>query len=145
MDRKSLAEIGRTPCVCSVAMKLQELIRSDGLTLGQGKPSERKLASDFSVSRGVVRTALKSLVADGVIESKWNCRPVVKTKRAFGPGKKQIVIWLWSNSADFAGSILKGIQGSDLADDARLVVGNAPTGSIASVFEAEEGFLRSVA
>lgn len=139
-------ENGHSPLVGRVAERVKELIRMHNLGTGQGLPSERKLASELAVSRGIVRAALKSLVTEGFIESKRNCRPVVKVKHRPASGKKHIAIWLWPNSADFAAaSILKGIQTSDFANDLRLVVSNAPSGSMSSICEAERRYLRSVA
>lgn len=134
-----------SPLVGRVAMKVIDLIRSEGLAAGNGLPSERKLAFDLAVSRGVVRAAIKSLVAQGYIDAKRNCRPVVKLRRLAATGKKHIAIWLWPNSADFAAaSILKGIQSTEFAGNVRLIVSNAPSGSINSIYEAERRFLRSV-
>ncbi|HLK13867.1 MAG TPA: GntR family transcriptional regulator [Fimbriimonadaceae bacterium] len=136
-----------SPLASSVAERITELIHSGEFAHGQGLPSERELSSRFGVSRGVVRLALKQLAASGVIESKANCRPVIrKTRRPTKTDRKQICIWLWPNTADFAASsIMKGIHRAGLEEDIRLVVGHAQGGNWDSIYEAESRFLHNLA
>src|SRR5450631_2859581 len=85
-----------SPLVSAIAERIGELIHADELVNGHGLPSERELSSRFGVSRGVVRAALKQLATQGLIESKANCRPVVRRRRrAVVAGRRQICIWLW--------------------------------------------------
>ena len=114
---------------------------------GEGLPSERQLASNFSVSRGIVRAAIKNLTDMGLVESKPNCRPVVRTPHVNGvANRRHVGIWLWPNTSDFAAaSILKGIQEAELGADVRLIIASAPVGDWESTFEAEKRFLESLA
>lgn len=136
-----------SPLAASIAQQIVELIHAGEFGRGKGLPSERDLATRFSVSRGVLRVALKRLAADGVIEVKAHCRPVVS--HALGvprTGRKQICIWLWPNTADFAaGSIMKGIQRAGLDEDVRLVVGHATGNGWDSIYESEARFLTGLA
>lgn len=136
-----------SPLATSIAERITELIHGGDLAHGHGLPSEREMASRFSVSRGVVRLALKQLTAHGVIESKANCRPIIRrTRRSSRLGRRQICIWLWPNMADFAAAtIMKGIQRAGIEDDVRLVVGHAQGGGWDSIYEAEARFLRNLA
>jgi LacI family transcriptional regulator len=122
------------------------MIRSQALPEGKGLPSERKLSLDLSVSRGVVRAALRELSEMGLIESKPRCRPVVRSTHNIRPtGRRHIGIWLWPNTGDYAAAcILKGIQSSELAKDIRLVIGHAAGGDWDSRLASEARFLRTM-
>lgn len=50
-----------------VLEKLQEMLRTEGLEIGDRLPSERELANRFGVSRNSVREALKTLEWEGII------------------------------------------------------------------------------
>lgn len=131
-----------SPLARSVADRLSDLIRAGDLAEGVGLPSERDLSNRFGVSRGVVRLAIKDLTARGVIESKAHCRPVVARRARARDWRRQIFIWLWPNSADFAASsVMKGIQNAGIGDDVRLVVGHAHGKRWESIFESESRFL----
>jgi DNA-binding LacI/PurR family transcriptional regulator len=136
-----------SPLVSSVAARLTSLILSNRLTPGQDLPPERQLALDFDVSRSIVRSAIRKLNEDGLLDVKRNCRPTVSLK--VGPhsvNKPHVGIWLWPNSSDFAAaSLLKGIQSSPLGDGIRLVIGNAARYDMASSCEAERNFLETLA
>lgn len=134
-----------SPLVAAVSKRLVALIGSNALRAGEGLPAERQLAADFAVSRGIVRAAIKKLTAEGLIESKPNCRPIVREARRQRTGRRHIGIWLWPNAADFAGAtILKGIQSCAFGEDVRLVIGNAPGGDWNSVYDAERRFLEGL-
>ena len=135
-----------SPLVASVTAKLTEMIRTRALPEGSGLPSERHLAAALSVSRGVVRAAIRELTDDGLLVSKPNCRPVVRQSWSKVPtGRRQIGIWLWPNAADYASaSLLKGIQSANIDPDVRLVVANAPNGAWSAILESEAKFLRSL-
>jgi GntR family transcriptional repressor for pyruvate dehydrogenase complex len=51
-----------------VETQIREAIRSGALVAGQKLPPEAELASNFGVSRTTVREALRTLVADGLLE-----------------------------------------------------------------------------
>ncbi len=123
------------------------MIRGERFKAGQSLPAERQLAVEFEVSRGIVRSALKNLSDQGLLESKPNCRPVVRaSKRVDTSTRRHVAIWLWPTTSDFAASsILKGIQGAGLDGDTRLLIGSAPFGDWEATFEAEKNFLDSLA
>ena len=65
------APVDREPRLSDkVAGLMLETIVSRGLEAGDRLPSERELGEQFGVSRTVVREAVRSLVAKGVIESR---------------------------------------------------------------------------
>lgn len=126
------------------------MIRRHLLPVGHVLPTERELSSDFGVSRGLVRAAIRDLAAKGLIEVKPRCRPVVVSGAPIQPptkaGKRHIGIWLWPNTGDYAAaSILKGIQSADIGSDVRLLVANAVGADWESIFDSEANFLRSMA
>src|SRR5579859_2359119 len=67
-----------SPLTASITRRLEAMIRANQFRPGSGLPSERQLAADFEVSRGIVRAAIKNLTEMGLLESKRNCRPVVR-------------------------------------------------------------------
>ncbi|MFT8888672.1 MAG: FadR/GntR family transcriptional regulator [Ethanoligenens sp.] len=52
----------------NIARKIEQLIREQQLSQGQKLPSERKLSEQFSVSRNVIREALKMLTEKGLVQ-----------------------------------------------------------------------------
>ncbi|KHQ52878.1 FadR/GntR family transcriptional regulator [Mameliella alba] len=68
----------------SVYSELLDAIRNGTFSLGQRLPSENELASDYGVSRPVVRTALARLREDGLIVSKQGAGSFVSV----GPPKE---------------------------------------------------------
>jgi GntR family transcriptional regulator, transcriptional repressor for pyruvate dehydrogenase complex len=63
------AAVARAPKLADrVAQQLQNLITSQQLHAGERLPPERDLAAMFAVSRTVVREAVRSLVAKGLLE-----------------------------------------------------------------------------
>jgi DNA-binding FadR family transcriptional regulator len=71
-------KLNRTTLVEQVARNLVEFIESSHLKPGDTLPSTTKLATNFGVSRPVVREALKFLEAKGVIEISNGKKPMVK-------------------------------------------------------------------
>src|SRR5215510_14475461 len=71
-------KLNRTTLVEQVAQTLVEFIESSHLMPGDTLPSTTKLATNFGVSRPVVREALKFLEAKGVIEISNGKKPMVK-------------------------------------------------------------------
>ena len=132
-----------SPLVGAVASKITEMIRSGLLAEGQGLPSERKLSTDFSVSRGVVRAAIRELTKAGLLESKPRCRPIVRPVRvAAYTGRSHICIWLWPGISDYSSaSTLNGIQSTALGADMRLVIGHASGLDWDSRLDSEGDFL----
>ncbi len=53
-----------------IAREIEGEIRNGALMRGQKLPTERELAARFGVSRGVVREAIKSLAAIGLVEAR---------------------------------------------------------------------------
>ena len=137
---------GGSPLVSAVVSKISEMIRAGTLTEGQGMPSERKLALEFSVSRGVIRAAIRELTEMGLLESKPRCRPIVRpVKISLPTGRRHICIWLWPGSSDYSSaSILNGIQSTALGADVRLVIGHAAGLDWESRMDSEAAFLQSL-
>lgn len=65
-----------------VVEQMQELITSRQLKPGERLPSERELADRFGVSRTVIREAVRSLVAKGLLEVKPGSGMVISVPRA---------------------------------------------------------------
>ena len=148
--RANEAEKSDTPLIVSISGRIAEMIRHQELPPSHVLPTERELSDDFGVSRGLIRAAIRDLASKGLIEVKPRCRPVVLPGGAAQPsaktGKRHIGIWLWPNTGDYAAaSILKGIQGTDIGEDVRLLVANAVGGDWESIFDSEANFLRSMA
>lgn len=59
---------GRRNLVAEVVSELRTRIASGDVQVGERLPSEAKLTEDFSVSRTVVREAIATLRADGLVE-----------------------------------------------------------------------------
>lgn len=59
---------GSGTLVSQISSALRQKIASDGLKAGDKLPSEARIAEDFGVSRTVVREAVASLRADGLVE-----------------------------------------------------------------------------
>lgn len=68
-DRKTLYEI--------IADKLEEMILNDKARIDKKLPSEQRLAESFSVSRPVIREALKLVKERGLIESRQGAASVI--------------------------------------------------------------------
>jgi len=143
------SERSDTPLISGISGRIADMIRNQVLPAGHVLPTERDLAMEFSVSRGLIRSAIKDLASKGMIEVKPRCRPVVLAGQYSSPsktGKRHIGIWLWPNTGDYAAaSMLKGIQSADIGADVRLVVANAVGADWESIFDSEANFLRSIA
>jgi LacI family transcriptional regulator len=136
-----------SPLVLATTRRIEAMIKTEAFKAGESLPSERQLAMSFSVSRSIVRAAIKNLTETGLVESKANCRPVVRPPKLSNvTHRRHVAIWLWPNTSDFAAaSVLKGIQETDLGSDVRLVIASAPVGDWESTFESERNFLESLA
>ena len=69
VEKKALYEV--------IADKLEEMILGDQTKFQQKLPSEQRLAESFSVSRPVIREALKILKERGLIDSKQGAASVI--------------------------------------------------------------------
>jgi GntR family transcriptional regulator, transcriptional repressor for pyruvate dehydrogenase complex len=65
------------PLADTIAQTLLQVILSRRMRPGEELPSERALSGQFGVSRTVVREALRSLAARGVIEMRPSASPIV--------------------------------------------------------------------
>jgi DNA-binding FadR family transcriptional regulator len=72
MDRFDL-NLQRDQLSSQVADQLQELIVARSLASGEKLPAERELAETLGVSRSVVREALRTLAARGLVKVKPGC------------------------------------------------------------------------
>ena len=57
-----------------------DIIKSDGLEVGERLPSEARLAEMFGVSRAIVREALMRLASDGITEARRGAGSFVKSR-----------------------------------------------------------------
>jgi len=131
-----------------VAHTLEARIREGTLPFGRALPSERELAAEFEVSRGVIRAAIGALAEAGLIDHRPNHRPVVRNqpRTANAGGTRKLGAWLWPNSGHFAAaSILKGIQSTDLGPNAQVIVASGAGDDWSSVLDSEREFLESMA
>ena len=60
--------------------QIVEIIKSEGLDVGDRLPSEAQLAKSFSISRTVVREALVRLASDGITEARRGAGSFVKRR-----------------------------------------------------------------
>lgn len=140
-----------SPLVMSVTSELERRIRAGDLIAGRGLPSERELASEFSVSRVVIRSAVRILEQMGLVQCKARCRPIVRGTPGVIPlpistNRRHISIRLWPRTAEFmAASILQGIQRTPLPDGIRLVVNGQSDDHFPAPVESEAAFLREIA
>jgi GntR family transcriptional repressor for pyruvate dehydrogenase complex len=82
-DPELYEAVARIPKLADrVAQQLQELITSRRLHTGERLPPERELAEMFAVSRTVVREAVRSLVAKGLLEVQTGSGTYVRTVKA---------------------------------------------------------------
>jgi GntR family transcriptional repressor for pyruvate dehydrogenase complex len=65
-----------------VARELERLIVEGGLAVGKRLPSERELADQFAVSRTVIREAIRTLVAKGLLDVRTGSGTVVREPTA---------------------------------------------------------------
>jgi len=97
-----------------VAETLRERIRSGVYETGERLPSERVLEEDLNVDRRSVRSAIERLEAEGLLERRPNCRPIVNASAIqpesipVPPGlaaSRLIALVMWHGGAvDFAGT-----------------------------------------
>ena len=137
----------KTPLVQSVITHLETEIAKGSLVLGEAVPTERSLAKDLGVSRGVVRLAIQTLGEKGVLSRMDGCRPVVLkgAPSLDRTNKDHISIWLWPRSNHFfASQILRGIQTSMGSSSLKIVVGHARGSSWREIVESEAALLQSL-
>ncbi len=83
-----IENINQPPLSDSVSRKLTELVVVGALKPGQQLPSEAALASQFGVSKPVIREALRMLAARGIVEIRHGkvatvCSPTAEPLRTF--------------------------------------------------------------
>ncbi len=138
-----------TPTVLKVTSSLIERIRSGEYQENDWLPAERDLASEFGVSRIIIRSALRELEAQNYIVCKAHHRPRV---RSAGPHRHQRIartshtlgLWIYPDPS-WQGSalIIRGIQ-ETLGHDWRLVLGSPTDLSKNAIVQAERRFLQQV-
>lgn len=79
-------EIGRTNASEAVRTQLLKLIESGRIGVGERLPSEHELARSFGVSRPVIREALGTLRALGLVVSRSGSGTFVKSRRPESSG-----------------------------------------------------------
>jgi DNA-binding LacI/PurR family transcriptional regulator len=137
-----------SPTVARIVTTLTDRIHSGFYPAGEWLPSERDLASDFNVSRILVRSALKELERQDLLVCAANRRPIVSRSinlaRPTARARRSLAAWIWPNAIwPPTGMILRGIQES-LGSEFRLVLGS-PVGVTWEENYASEGrFLQQV-
>lgn len=128
-----------------VVRTLRRQIAQGDLPQGSALPSERTLAERHSVSRTVVREAVQTLAAEGLLIQSERCRPVVAGTGRSRRAGIHVGVWLWPHADDvFASSIVRGIQRAAGGTDARLVLGTGPHSSWDDDIAAEARFIRDL-
>lgn len=135
-----------SPSVQHVAAVLTEKIRSGSYKSGQWLPSERLLAEEFSVSRIIIREAVKSVESAGLISCSAHCRPLVRNTGSFADvpptRRRNIALLIWPyRSWPGSSLIVQGIQQALNQDDFRLVLETAMGDTSEEIHTSEARFL----
>lgn len=136
-----------SPLAEIVARSLRQDVLAGVLPAGRPLPSERSLAGRYSVSRTVIREAVRTLSSDGLLLQADRCRPVLARAETRKPrqGALRIGVWLWPQADDTsASSIFRGIQRAVRGHEARLIVGSASHESWDDDVAAEARFVRQL-
>lgn len=132
----------------SIAESIRGLIADGTFIEGRPLPSERALSERFGVSRLLIREAVATLSAEGLIHSEPNCRPTVRAieNGARRTDARHIAVWLWPQAEDYmSSSTFRGVQRGVAGTDFKLIIAATPYGPWQCVVEAEEQFLMDVA
>ncbi|WP_435104453.1 FadR/GntR family transcriptional regulator [Arhodomonas sp. AD133] len=89
-DEAPAVRSGRTNLVSKVSSDLRRMILSGDLAVGDKLPSEAALTREYAVSRTVVREAIASLRADGLVEARQGAGVFVLSSQ---PGASQPLPW----------------------------------------------------
>jgi DNA-binding LacI/PurR family transcriptional regulator len=133
-----------------VLKQLQERIAVGSVPVGSRLPSERTLAEELGVGRGVVKAAFFDLEALGYLRRQPNCRPIVISNRAKndpnGPLKsRMIAVWILQDFQDLGGNmILQGIREELGGTNYQLLIGCARSCEAEAIQKAEIEFWQSV-
>jgi LacI family transcriptional regulator len=135
---------------------LEHKIQTGELRGGQWLPSERMLAEEFGVSRAIVRDAVRTVAARGLLVTSARCRPVVRSERvptrhaavpSLAPTRRRsVALLVWPNPS-WPGSamLVQGIRQALGADEFRLVLETASGEDWEEVRDWEARFLRRLA
>ncbi|MBC8103636.1 MAG: GntR family transcriptional regulator, partial [Cytophagales bacterium] len=136
-----------SPSVQHVVAVIGQKIRSGEYKGGQWLPSERLLAEEFTVSRIIIREAVKRIEDSGLIVRSAHCRPVVRSGDPGGtrtplPRRRNIALLIWPYRS-WPGStlIVQGIQQAVNQDDFRLVLETASGETSEEIHTSEARFL----
>jgi LacI family transcriptional regulator len=129
---------------------MEERIRAGQYRAGQKLPSERAIADEFSVSRLVVRAAIRELEIDGHLLRSSRCRPVVKgsngSRFASISSRHTLGLWLWLNASEHEGlAFFDAVQRSLNHETYRLVMGHITGDTMDSKIRSEAQFLEQLA
>lgn len=141
-----------SPTVNRIAESLEDRIRRGIYESGHWLPSERELATEFRVSRILVRAAIKEIERRELVACAAGCRPLVRgvtrSNGSAGPAllsRRSFALWIWPDPT-WPGSmmIVKGVRHGLRADDFRLVLDSAIGDTHEALLQCEDRFLRSV-
>lgn len=144
-DRPSVS-----PAVSRITAALRERIAAHVYPRGDWLPTERALAEEFSVSRILIRAAIKELEREGLVSCEAHRRPRVvdRTPRHLAhhahTSSRSIALFI-STSPSWPGTamIIRGIQEAG-GHDHRLVLGTPVGSTRVAQCESEAAFLRRV-
>ncbi len=88
--------------VDAVADRIREAITSGDLEVGQQLPSERALGEQLGVSRTVLREALSSLEALGIVESRSTRGRFVAAKGSDAQSQSLVSAWLHQHASEIS-------------------------------------------
>ncbi len=138
-----------SPTVSRIVSALKDRIRSGEYKQGDWLPPERALATEFQVSRILIRAAVKELERQHLVTCSIHRRPLVQgVSRAEAEtplaASRSLALWIWP-SPTWPGSalILQGIQEA-LGSEFRLVVGTATGETWEEMYAQEARFLQQV-
>ena len=134
----------------AIISEIQNRIKTGQFVSGQRLPSERRLASEFGVSRASVQGAIQELQNLGVLDRTPNCRPIVMGGSLNGnsnsrPSKDQIAVWIYPTLDELgATTMLQGMRSALGVAGYSMVIGCGESDDLSKAQESEESFLRTL-
>jgi DNA-binding LacI/PurR family transcriptional regulator len=139
-----------SPLVGDITKTLAERIQAGRYRDRRGFPSERELVEEFGVSRTIIRKAIETLAAQGLVVRSPRCRTVVRGTAESEPAttetrRRSLGLWIWpSPTSPGASAIVQGIcRGLD-HEAYRLVIGDFVRDSLEATLRSEARFLEQM-
>jgi LacI family transcriptional regulator len=108
-----------SPTVGRIVSALHDRIATGAYAPGEWLPTERALATEFNVSRILIRSAVKELERRHLVVCHPNCRPLVRSALPSAPAprsaavaaRRSLALYIWPQpSWPGSAAILRGIQ-----------------------------------